>query len=382
MTDRLPQPSHRDPLALTEVALNPSVERAVAAVRDFLGMDVAFATQFAGDMQVFRTVVGDGGSFGLHEVGAMPSEDLYCRRVLAGDLPRLLTDVRRNAVAATLPVTEAANVGAFFSVPITLSDGECYGTLCAASHVTQPLLAERDVQFLHVLARLIADQPERERLIEVTRALQLQATAASTLSAALAARDGYTGEHSEAVVELAVAVGTRLELDQEQLADVQRAALLHDLGKIAIPDRILHKPGPLDECEWAIMREHPVFGERLIADVPGLEHLAPVLRAEHERWDGRGYPDGLAGEKIPLASRIAFVCDAFHAMTSDRPYRRSLGREAAIREIEAGVGSQFCPRSSRALLELLAERAQPAVPIGSPAALPPLVASRVVARHA
>lgn len=380
MADLMSTSNSRDPLSLAEVALNPSVERAVAAVRDFLDMDVSFATRFDEDKQVFETVVGDAASFGLVQGAELPSDELYCRRVLAGELPRLLTDVRGNAAAALLPVTEAADIGAFVSVPITLSDGECYGTLCAASHATQPLLADRDVQFLHVLARLIADQLERDRLEGLTRSLQLQAAAARTLSAALAARDGYTGEHSEAVVELAIAVGERMGLDDDQLADVQRAALLHDLGKIAIPDHILHKPGPLDEQEWRIMRQHPVHGERLIADVAGLEHLAPVLRAEHERWDGRGYPDGLAGEAIPLSSRIAFVCDAYHAMTSDRPYRRSIGREAALAEIEAGAGSQFCPGCSRALIEVIAERPELGLVPESPPVVSPLLTATDIVR--
>lgn len=355
MPDMPRQTGTRDALLLTEVAFNPSVDKAVAAVREFLGMDVAFATQFVGEMQVFEAVAGDGSSFGLHEGAALPSEDLYCRRVLAGELPRTLADVRGDHVAAAMPVTDAADVGAFVSVPINFSNSESYGTLCAASHATEPLLADRDVGFLQVIARLIADQLERERLAELTRSRQLQAAAVTTLSAALAARDGYTGDHSEAVVNLAVAVAKRMRLDEAQIADVEHAARLHDLGKIAIPDRILHKAGPLDDHEWDIMRQHPIYGDKLIADVAVLEHLAPVLRAEHQRWDGGGYPDGLAGNEIPLASRIAFVCDAYHAMTSDRPYRRSLGHHAAIAEIAKQAGKQFCPTSSRALLKVLSD---------------------------
>ncbi len=177
------------------------------------------------------------------------SSDLYCRRILAGELPRPIADVRAHETAALVPVTELRGIGAFVSVAITLSDGEAYGTLCAASSHAEPLLRDRDVQFLHVLARMIGDQIERERLTRRTRELEIQAAAVNTLSVALAARDGYTGDHSAAVVSLAVAVGRDLGLDDAQLVDVERAALLHDIGKLAIPDAILHKAGPLDEAE-------------------------------------------------------------------------------------------------------------------------------------
>jgi HD-GYP domain-containing protein (c-di-GMP phosphodiesterase class II) len=105
---------------------------------------------------------------------------------------------------------------------------------------------------------------------------------------------------------------------------------------------------------WEIMRNHPIISEQLILDVPGLAHLAPSLRAEHERWDGKGYPDRLSGDAIPIASRITFVCDAYHAMTSDRPYRQALSRAAARTQISAGIGTQFCPSAAQALLDLLA----------------------------
>ena len=343
----------RDALRLGELAQHPTVDRAVEAVREFLGMDVAYATEFAGSHQLFKAFDGDGESFGVREGLAMPLEQTYCERILSGRLPNLIPDVRADDRAATLAVTEAADVGAFVSVPLTLSDGELYGTLCAASHDPMPSLGWRDVQFLHVFARLIADQIERERLREEARGLELSAAAARTLVAAVEARDAYTGEHSKAVVEHAVAVARQLGLAEPEVSEVQQVALLHDIGKIAIPDAVLSKAGALSEDEWAVMRTHPGAGERLIASVPELAHLAPAIRAEHERWDGTGYPAGLEGEAIPLASRITLACDAYHAMVSDRPYRKALDRDLARAEIEAGLGSQFCPASARALLEVL-----------------------------
>jgi len=173
------------------------------------------------------------------------------------------------------------------------------------------------------------------------------------LLTAVEARDQYTAVHSRKVVTLARTVARHLGLDGWQVSEVESAALLHDLGKIAMPDAILRKRGPLTEHEQLLMRQHPVVGAQMVSSIPELEHLAPAIRAEHERWDGRGYPDGLAREAIPLASRITFVCDAYNAMTSDRPYRRALSHEAAIIEITDESGRQFCPSAAGALLAVL-----------------------------
>lgn len=345
----------RDLVDLGELAIEPSVERAVAAVRDFLGMDVAYATEFVDGHQLFRVLRGDGESFGVHEGVAIPLEQTYCQRILTGRLPNLIADAQGDDRAASLPITREAGVGAYASVPITLSDGRLYGTLCAASHAAQPSLDSRDLQFLRVFARIVADQIERAQHEEHAHALALQAAATSTLLAALGARDGYTVEHSQAVLDLAARVADRLGLDEPAIEQVRQAALLHDIGKIAIPDAVLNKPGPLTPEDWDVMRTHPIVSEEIAIAAGGMEEIAPVLRAEHERWDGGGYPDGLAGEQIPLASRITFVCDAYHAMTSDRPYRVALTPDAARAQIAAAAGTQFCPACARALLDVLAD---------------------------
>ncbi len=150
---------------------------------------------------------------------------------------------------------------------------------------------------------------------------------------------------------MAAALARRMGLPEEAAAEVARVALLRDVGKVVgVDDEILGKPGPLEEAEWELLRRSPVVGERIVASAQGLAHLAPAVRSVHERWDGRGYPDGLSGEDIPVASRIAFVCGAFEAMTSDRPYREALGADAALRELERNAGSQFCPRAVAALV--------------------------------
>jgi len=157
-------------------------------------------------------------------------------------------------------------------------------------------------------------------------------------------REPELHRHLVGVAELARAVGRELGMDGEELDEVARAAELHDIGKIAIPEEILHKPGPLDPDEWAFVRRHPVVGERILSAAPALRPVARLVRSTHERWDGAGYPDGLAGEKIPLGARIVAVCDAYEAMLADRPYRAALTSEAAVAELRVAAGSQFDPQ--------------------------------------
>ena len=338
---------------LSLLAQRPSVELALEAMREFLGMDVAYTSEIVGDEMALRALEGDGESFFISQGASLPSEQTYCQRVMDGRLPNVIPDVRGDDRAASMPITQIADVGAFTSVPLRFSDGRLYGTLCTASHNAMPSLGYRELQFLHVVARIVADQLEREQIQCQALELESQASAAATLIAAVDARDSYTGEHSQAVVGHAVAVARELDLSETEVKDVEQTALLHDIGKISIPDAILHKDGALTPEEWEVMRTHPICSERLIGNVPELAHLATAIRAEHERWDGGGYPDGLAGEQIPLASRITLVCDAYHAMTSDRPYRKAMPADRARAEIAAGAGIQFCPAGAGALLRIL-----------------------------
>ena len=173
------------------------------------------------------------------------------------------------------------------------------------------------------------------------------------LAEALLERDRYTGEHSESVVELVAGVAKGLGLDAQEVERVRIAALLHDLGKVGIPDSILHKDGPLDDAEWKLMREHPAIGERVLRAIPGLGPVARIVRHEHERFDGTGYPDGIAGAQIPIGSRIILACDAYHAMTSDRPYRAAMPHSEAIAELAKSAGTQFDPDVTEMLIGCL-----------------------------
>jgi two-component system, cell cycle response regulator len=172
-------------------------------------------------------------------------------------------------------------------------------------------------------------------------------------------RDRALGEHASDVAELAEPVARRLGLAGDDLQYVRQVAELHDLGKLAIPDAILDKPGALTDDEWELVRRHPVVGQRILAAAPALVHVAEIVRSTHERFDGRGYPDGLAGTEIPLVARVIAVCDAFDAMTSNRPYRPARSVEEALEELRRCAGTQFDPAIVAAFLaELVARQAE------------------------
>jgi len=166
--------------------------------------------------------------------------------------------------------------------------------------------------------------------------------AALALMAALSERDAWTAAHSRAVGNLAATLAQKLGLSAD--ADtIRSAALLHDIGKMGIPDVILNKPMTLDAAEWSLMREVPLAGERILRSVPGMGSAARLVRHIHERWDGSGHPDGLAGDEIPMGSRVIAPCDAYHAMTSPRPWRAALTHEEAVHELLEGANTQFDP---------------------------------------
>jgi HD-GYP domain-containing protein (c-di-GMP phosphodiesterase class II) len=177
------------------------------------------------------------------------------------------------------------------------------------------------------------------------------------LTEALEARDAATRGHSERSVEYAMELARMLGLSQEQAERLQYAAILHDIGKLGIPDSILNKPGKLTDEEFAVMKTHPVKGDAIVAKIPFLAHVGPLIRHHHERWDGKGYPDGLAGVNIPIESRIITVLDSYEAMTSDRVYRKAPGKQFAINELRRCSGTQYDPAVIAAFLEIIEEPA-------------------------
>jgi diguanylate cyclase (GGDEF)-like protein len=188
---------------------------------------------------------------------------------------------------------------------------------------------------------------------EGLQAFRAQGDVIDALAAALAERDRYTGEHSASVVDMAKTVAAALGLDEVEVERIGHAALLHDIGKVGVPDRILHKGGRLAGEEWELMREHPLIGERILRAIPGMGSVARIVRHEHERFDGSGYPDGLAGEAIPIGSRVILACDAYHAMTSDRAYRDAMAHDDAVAELISCSGTQFDATVVTALVSYL-----------------------------
>jgi two-component system cell cycle response regulator len=229
--------------------------------------------------------------------------------------------------------------------------GEGFAVSCAIGVAQLPAEAANPSDALRLADRRMYAQKQSGRASPGRQS-------SDVLLRALAERNASLGDHLHGVAELAEAVGIALGLEGEPLDDLRRAAELHDVGKMAIPDEILDKPGPLDEKEWAFIRGHTLVGERILAAAPALANVATLVRASHERFDGRGYPDRLAGEDIPLGARIIFVCDAFDAMISERPYNRAMTVPEALAELRRCAGGQFDPIVVEAFRGVLAARSE------------------------
>ena len=205
----------------------------------------------------------------------------------------------------------------------------------------------------------LLDNFSKDRAARYAAALELNRAYRGTvmlLSDVLEFEDEYTAQHSRSVVDLVNAVADELGIAPDDRQELEFAAMLHDVGKISIPKEILHKPAALTHQEFEIIKHHTIEGQFMLDRVGGLlGRVGEIVRSCHERWDGRGYPDGLAGEDIPLAARIVFACDAYNAMTTDRPYRGAMPREAAVEELLANTGTQFDPKIISALTKVVAQ---------------------------
>jgi HD-GYP domain-containing protein (c-di-GMP phosphodiesterase class II) len=215
------------------------------------------------------------------------------------------------------------------------------------------------VTVLVIPLALVLSVLSRERQARIDQALELSEAYQGTallLGDVVEADDAYTGSHSRGVVELSLGVAEKLGLDLRQKRNVEFAALLHDVGKIAVPKEIINKPGPLDDEEWKIMHRHTIEGEAMLNRVGGvLSEVGRIVRSSHEHYDGSGYPDGLAGDEIPIEARIVTCCDAFSAMTTTRSYRKAMPLEVAVQELRDCAGNQFDPDVAAALIELSGE---------------------------
>jgi diguanylate cyclase (GGDEF)-like protein len=257
------------------------------------------------------------------KLGTVPPDGGAAYR-LGGDEFCLLAPAPDAATAARLidaSVAALSDQGEGFEI------GTSFGAVFMPTDATQPEEALREVD-----ARLYAQKHQKHARRDRPHESLLQA---------LYEREPDLKGHTSSVASLSVQTGRRLGLSAEELVELEQAAQLHDIGKLAVPDDILHKPGPLSESDWELIRQHTVVGQRILTASPALRRIGEIVRATHERWDGSGYPDGLAGESIPMAARIITVCDAFDAMTSSRAYRPPLTVPEAIAELDRCKGSQF-----------------------------------------
>lgn len=237
-------------------------------------------------------------------------------------------------------------------MPISVSSGPA---LKGGYALEEKLAVAQSLRYAEELRELYGAERAQRRIAEdaLVRLKDSYRTTVRALAAALELRDDQTGAHAERVTQLALRLTAHVAPELASDPELEFGFLLHDLGKIGVPDAIVLKPGSLDPDEFETMRSHVVLGEQIVARIPYLGGLArQVISAHHERWDGKGYPRGLAGEDIPLPARIFAVVDAFDAMTNDRPYRRALTVVDALREIRSGSGTQFDPEVVEAFVSL------------------------------
>ena len=299
------------------------------------------------DDETLRPVAGAGDL--VHEMSGFEDwkqslhEGINGRVARTGE-PALIAETRLDPdyLAPDAP----RQAGSELSVPIRVA-GEIWGVVNLESLETAAF-SEDDLLLVDTVAAHVGGALHRSRLFA-----ELESTFTTTLgvlSDALEAKDSYTAAHADDVADVAVSVARRLGLEEDDLRNVRYGALLHDIGKIGVRSEVLNKPGRLTADEFEEIKQHTVIGAKMLERIPFFAPVQPIVRSAHERWDGRGYPDGLAGEDIPLGARIVCACDAFHAMTSDRPYSKARSVEEAAAEMRRCAGSQFDARVVEALL--------------------------------
>ncbi len=259
-------------------------------------------------------------------------------------------DLKRPLLVSEWPL--GGERGSTAVVPLA-TEQESVGLLLVGREAGEPSFTPRELELLHSMAQVAANAIRRAQLVYALEHAYVDVVLA--LARAMDARDTDTANHSERIAAWAERTARALGCPEEQVRQVRWAALLHDIGKVGVPDHILRKPGPLTEAEWEVIRRHPSIGEEILKPVAALREVAHIVRHHQERWDGTGYPDGLAGEDIPLGARIIAVVDSYGAITDHRPYRRARTHQEAVEELKRCAGSQFDPRVVEAFLQVLEE---------------------------
>jgi diguanylate cyclase (GGDEF)-like protein len=335
-----------------ETSAQALLEVAAAQLRALLGATACAVSRLDG--QTLRDAVVDAPSPWTIDqtVGYLLDDYPLTREVIETGEARFASLADPNVDPSEAYVLRAYRMEANLMLPLRV-DGRPWG-LVEIFDARPREFGSGDV----ALAELVVGQVESllARLEQAEAVHRLYHETLGSLSNALEAKDGYTSDHAQAVGDLAVSVARRLGLEGEALSAVEFGALLHDIGKIRIPESILNKPASLDDGEWDVMRSHPEAGERILAPIASLGPVLPIVRSSHERWDGAGYPDRIAGKAIPLGARIVSVCDAYRAMIEPRPYRGAREPALARAALIENAGTQFDPDCVKALLDELDER--------------------------
>ncbi len=261
-------------------------------------------------------------------------------RVAQGGDGEIVNDVRADPRWRG-DLASAFRTRAILAVPLR-ARGRRVGVLQMLNPIEKDCFDLDDLQRMRLFAAPLGPAIDNARLYTALKSLYLDTVTA--LAEAVEKRDPYTGGHVRRVVLYSVLLGHEMGLAYEDLDRLRIASTLHDVGKIAVPDEVLRKPAPLDDDEYSIMKRHTIDGAEILSRIPELRDVLPGVRSHHERLDGRGYPDGLREDEIPLNARIIAVADTYDAMTSTRPYRKALAHDVAVAEIRRSAGSQFCPR--------------------------------------
>jgi putative nucleotidyltransferase with HDIG domain len=242
-------------------------------------------------------------------------------------------------------------IKSFLVLPLFLKEG--LAGIIALGYVKQPKFSQEDLDNAHRLANQVAVAFSNARLIEELNELNWGTLRA--LARAIDAKSSWTAGHSERSTKVAIKIGRGMRLDQDELDDLRRAGLLHDIGKLGIPPEILDKAGNLTPEEIELMHKHTSLGARILEPIAAYSEVIPIVLQHHEFYDGTGYPNGLIGESINLGARIFIVADTYDALISDRPYRKALDHKSAIKYIKEGAGSRFDPKVVDAFLKIMAK---------------------------
>jgi putative nucleotidyltransferase with HDIG domain len=289
------------------------------------------------------TFSGDNGPVELSE----PSR-VFFLQLIEGGAPKFLNHGCGDDIHFSFEGLPRVSVHSFLGVPF-FTKGVCIGVVALVNKLSGKEFTSEDCDIIKTLGHQAANAVENARLIADQKAFFLDTILA--LAAAVDAKDSYTHDHSKNVSNYSRAIGEEMHLSPKQMEILERAAILHDIGKIAVPGSILNKPDRLDREEFEIMQTHALTGVKIVENIREMEAIVPGMKYHHERYDGKGYPEGLKGEQIPLLARILAVADTYDAITSDRPYRKGPGHDFAVEEIQRCSGSQFAPDVVEAFLK-------------------------------